>query len=106
MFARGYFPAGFFAPTYFPPATVVVPPAPTDVEQGGPGRIKWKPRRKIRRADYAQQEDYAQELAKAAMELALASVPISSITDAGRLIGDNPISDDELLLIAITRILH
>lgn len=70
---------------------------------------RWDKRRKlvkrISRADYAHQEEYAEAVA-AAMALANASLPLSRVTDEGKVMGDDPTDDDDLLLLTITRILH
>jgi len=77
--------------------------AVAEVSQEPSGR--WEPRRRlktIRRADFVHQQEYAEALAQA---LAAASVPLSRVTETGEVIGEDE-TDDEILLIALTRILH
>jgi hypothetical protein len=99
MFGRSYFGARYFGPRYWgggasAPATV------TQVETG-----RWDRRKRlktIKRSDFVHQEEYA---AAVAMALAQASVPLSRVTDTGDVIGEDE-TDDEILLLALTRILH
>lgn len=84
-------------------------PVPTSDDDNGLGNTNWlktkapKKKRAVRRSDYVHQQEY-EEAVKAAMALAAASVPVASITDDGT--GDEELEDDELLLMALTRILH
>lgn len=70
---------------------------------GGVANFAWlKPKRKkgkvLRYSDFESQEAYAQALAAAA-------VPLARVTEAGTVEGGDELEDDELLLMAVSRIL-
>lgn len=91
---------------YWDSGQTVVPPTPPSVEEGGPGRVKWKPVKRIKRSEYVHQQEYREAVEKAARELAAASVPLSRVGNDGKVIGDDEIEDDDIILVALTRILH
>ena len=82
---------------------------PTPVSTETPSG-RWQPLRKkkpirITRSQYAKQQEY-EEAVKAAMALAAASTPVSRITETGVVIGHDEVEDDEILLLALLKVLH
>lgn len=83
------------------------------VDTAGIGNIDWlkarAPRRpvRIKRSEYATVEEYRDAVSNAAAALAAASIPIEAIPEqSNAVIGDDTLEDDEILLMALTRILH
>lgn len=68
---------------------------------------RWQKRKpiRVRRADYVHQQEYEKAVA-AALALAGAAIPLAKVTDKGFVIEDDVLEDDEIILLALTRILH
>lgn len=96
----GGFQVGAFQPAYQQEG--VVPPTPSeDVVTGGSlFKQDRKKARKIRRSDYHSQYDFYQEVVR---ELKLPSVPLSEVDETGNVFADD---DDEIILMALTKVLH
>lgn len=88
-------------------------PTPVVVPDVGIGNLDWLkvkgPRRpvRIKRSEFSTVEEYRDAVSKAAAALAVASVPVAAISpQTGDVIGDDILEDDEIILLALTRILH
>ena len=97
--------AGFHSPFPFFLGDAGVQAVTSTDTSAGSGR--WEKRRpiRIRRSDYVHQQEYA-EAVKAAALLALDAIPLSRITETGAVTGGDELEDDEILLLALTRLLH
>ena len=95
----GGFQVGPFQPAYQQEGT---PPTPVSdvVTAGSLFRDKKKKWRSIKRSDYFSQYDFYREVTK---ELQLPSVPMSQIDETGNVFADE---DDEIILMALTKVLH
>ena len=79
----------------------VTPPA-VEVASGGPRK---KRQIRITHSAYMRQQENEAAVRAAAL-LALESIPLSRITDTGAVESGDELEDDEILLLALTRLLH